>query len=362
MNWSILYPRTEGVKAASGRILPNGKPLVPAGSAGRRAEKPNDRQKIWHRMALYQPHIRSLLILGVALFGAEFSVSYVLEHVTGFHRWVHHALDAVVMLTVAFPALYWLVLRPWHQQVCDLQLAQEALQEANADLERRAAEQRQLEKQVLDIMEAERQRVGRDLHDSLGAKLAGVALMSQALSQRLTENSPADAELAQEVVGCVSECISQTRSISRGLCPVELSYTGLVSGLLELAAETQRRSNLLCRLHADDHLALADFFATAHLFRIAQEAVANAVRHGQPRQITITLGARGEHLCLEIRDDGKGFGAQTPASPGLGLRTMNYRAGHIGGVLTVRAGEAGGTVVTCLLPLVRLRDQPERQP
>ena len=345
MNWSILYPRTRGLRAAK-----------------RRGENRHRRDPVGRRSPLHEPHIRSLLILGVALFASEFTVSYLFEDLLDEKLWIHCLIDAAAVLTLAFPLLYFFILRPWDRHIYDLQSAQADLQEANAALERRAVEQRRLEKQVLDIMEIERQRVGRDLHDSLGAKLAGVALISQALTQRLKENSPPDVDLAHYVVGCVSECIVQTRSISRGLCPVESSYTGLASGLQELAAETQRRSNLVCRLDADDHVALADSFATEHLFRIAQEAVANAVRHGQPRQITITLGARGAHLCLEICDDGKGLAANAKTSSGMGLRTMHYRAGHIGAVLTVQAGVAGGTVVTCLLPLIRLQDQePEWQ-
>jgi signal transduction histidine kinase len=291
------------------------------------------------------------LILGAALFLSEFGVMFLMTRLPALEPWIHNSLDAALMLLLAFPALYGLVLRPLHRHIHDRQRAEMALQEANATLEQRAADQRFLEKQVLNIMETERQRVGRDLHDSLGGKLTGVALMGKALAQRLANPAPADAELAEEIDGCINECIAQTRSIARGLCPVDLSFAGLVSALRELASETQRHSGVACRLEAEADLPVADPFATSHLFRIAQEAVGNAIRHGRPRQIAISLGPRNEQLCLEIRDDGAGLSETAQGSPGLGLRTMVYRADLIGGALTVKADEPRGTKVTCLLPL-----------
>jgi PAS domain S-box-containing protein len=161
-------------------------------------------------------------------------------------------------------------------------------------------ERRLLEQQVLDISERERQRLGRDLHDSLGGKLTGAALMVKALAQRLAALSTAEAALAQEVVQCVNECIGQTRSIARGLCPVELSVAGLGSALEELAAETQRRSAVVCRFHAEKGAQVKNHFAAFHLFRIAQEAVANAMRHGQPREISIRLSTGPGQTVLEV--------------------------------------------------------------
>ena len=308
-------------------------------------------EQFGQRIALYQSPWCSLLILGAALFLSEFIVMYLMRLVPEVKPWIHNAMDAALMLVLAFPALYWLVLRPLHQHIHERQCAEAALKEANEILARRAAEHKLLEKQVLDIMEGERQRVGRDLHDSLGGKLTGVALMGKALAQRLAVQTPADAELAEEIVGCLNESIAQTRSIARGLCPVDLSVTGLTSALAELAAETQRHSGVSCRFHADGDLQVRDSFAASHLFRIAQEAVANAIRHGRPRHIAIRLGETDEQLGLEISDDGAGLPANAETTAGLGLRTMMYRSDLIGAALSIKAGEAGGTTVTCLLPL-----------
>jgi two-component system, LuxR family, sensor kinase FixL len=189
--------------------------------------------------------------------------------------------------------------------------------------------------------------VGRDLHDSLGGKLAGAALLSQALAQSLATKSPADAAVAEEVVQCVNQAMAQTRSIAQGLCPVEVGRFGLTSGLQELAADTRRMFGVRCQFRATEGLAIGDDLVAAHLFRIAQEAVNNALRHGQARHIRIELSRRGGGLCLEIRDDGCGLPEPLPAGSGMGLRTMRYRAGVIGARLAVKRRRPHGTVVVC---------------
>ncbi len=212
-------------------------------------------------------------------------------------------------------------------------------------------ERKLLEKQILDIGETERQRIGRDLHDSLGGMLTGAALLSKALAHRLAGKATAEASVAEEVVRCINDSIGQARAISRGLFPVELSAGGLVAALREFAAETTKRSGIACRLHADKRLLIRDASVALHLFRIVQEAVNNAIRHGEARHITIHLVRTGGQILLEIRDDGKGLPAREPAGKGLGLRTMKYRAGIIGAQFAVESANGHGTVVSCLLPL-----------
>jgi len=211
-------------------------------------------------------------------------------------------------------------------------------------------ERRLLEQQVLDISERERQRLGRDLHDSLGGKLTGAALMGKALAQRLGALSLAESALAEEVVQCVNECIGQTRSIARGLCPVELSVAGLESALEELAAETRRHSGVACHFAARKGAQVKNHLAASHLFRIAQEAVANALRHGQPREISIRLSTTRGQAVLEIANDGLPFSLEGASNGGMGLRTMKYRCDLIGAQLTIQPGKLGGAVVTCVLP------------
>ncbi len=206
-----------------------------------------------------------------------------------------------------------------------------------------------LQKQVLEIAEQERQRVGQDLHDSLGGKLTGAALIGKALAHKLAAKSKPDAALAEEVVECINESIRQARAIAHGLCPVELSGGGLAGALAEFAAETGRRSGIRCEFHAAKDFQIEQPFVALHLFRLALEAVSNALRHAAPRRITISLSREPDHLLLEVADDGQGMPARVPEA-GLGLRTMKYRAESIGGRLTIRPAERRGTVVSCLVP------------
>ncbi len=205
-----------------------------------------------------------------------------------------------------------------------------------------------LQKQVLEIGDQERQRVGQDLHDSLGGKLTGAALIGKALAQKLAPRNRTDAELAEEVVECINESIRQARAIAHGLCPIELSGGGLAGALAEFAAETERRSGIRCELQADKDFQLEQPFVALHLFRLALEAVNNALRHAAPKRIKISLNREPGHLLLEVADDGKGMPARVP-SAGLGLRTMKYRAESIGGRLSIRPGEHGGTIISCLV-------------
>ncbi|HXP63820.1 MAG TPA: PAS domain S-box protein, partial [Dongiaceae bacterium] len=216
-------------------------------------------------------------------------------------------------------------------------------------------ERKLLEKQVLEISEQERARVGRDLHDSLGGKLSGAALIGKTLARRLAARSWPEASLANEVVRAINESITDTRSIARGLCPVELSVGGLAGGLAELAADTQRRSGISCRFQHDERVHIPDRYVALNLFQIAREAVANAVRHGRPRHVTIRLGRTADEICLEVRHDGKGLPPDLHQTKGLGLGTMKYRAGAIGGHFAIESS-TNGMVVTCTLPVAALGD------
>jgi two-component system CheB/CheR fusion protein len=207
-------------------------------------------------------------------------------------------------------------------------------------------ERKLLEKQVLEISEQERQRVGQDLHDSLVGQLAGAALIGKTLARQLKASSLPEAHLANELVHCVNASIRQTRAIARGLCPVELGAGGLSAALAELAAETQQKSGVVCSFEEDGQSLFQDLFVATHLFQIAREAINNALQHARPRHVRIQLTHGPQRGCLEVYDDGKGLPGNSPPGKGLGLRTMKYRAATIGGQLEVRSGE-DGTVIRC---------------
>jgi two-component system sensor kinase FixL len=214
-------------------------------------------------------------------------------------------------------------------------------------------ERKRLERQILDVGETERQRIGRDLHDSLGGMLTGAALLSKALAHRLTAKASAEAAVAEEIVRCINDSIGQARAAAHGLFPAELNAGGLVAALREFAAETSKRSGIPCRLRAARDLVTPDPSVASHLFRIVQEAVNNALRHGAARRITISLARSGGQLRLKVRDDGKGLPTRRPVGNGLGLRTMQYRADTIGAQFVVHPARGRGTVVSCLWPAAK---------
>ncbi len=212
------------------------------------------------------------------------------------------------------------------------------------------SERKRLEKTILEISETERRRIGQDLHDGLGQHLTGVAFMSKVLEDRLAEASLPEAAEAAKIVRLVNESIKMTRDLARGLLPVVSEEHGLMSALEHWAAEMSELFHVDCRLECGDSILIHDGGLADHLYRLAQEAVTNAIKHGHARNIVIGLAMVKGGGVLTIRDDGDGFDA--PKSPsGLGLRTMNYRAKIIGGSLSVQSSLNGGTVIRCLFPI-----------
>lgn len=218
-------------------------------------------------------------------------------------------------------------------------------------------ERRRLEMEVLRISDAERRRIGQDLHDGLGQQLTGIGLIARSLARHLgRENHPA-AATAEDVTALLQEADELARSLARGLVPVELGANGLSSALTRLAVNAERMFGFSCVFESgvESYNLLRDPEAATHLFRIAQEAVSNAARHGQPSHVHISLVASDERLRLRVSDDGTGLkstaiDAAHEGPGGMGLHIMHYRARIIGGSLEVRPGSGGGTVVTFTLP------------
>jgi PAS domain S-box-containing protein len=214
----------------------------------------------------------------------------------------------------------------------------------------------ELEREVLDIAAREQARIGQELHDSVGQELTGLGLMADALAQRLHASSsaePAAEELAAKVADGLARVHEQVRALSRGLVPVELDPAGLWSALEDLAVRSSVQSGIPCTFESTGPAELTDASTATHMFRIAQEAVSNALRHGRPRRVRIVLAAEATTLSVSVQDDGIGVavgGAAAGQGKGLGIRLMRYRAGIIGGSLTVEAADGGGTCVTCSIP------------
>jgi hypothetical protein len=211
-------------------------------------------------------------------------------------------------------------------------------------------ELKRLEREILEISDREQRRIGYDLHDGLCQHLTGIELMSQVLGKKLQSQSPDGARRAGEIAQNVRQAISHTRSLARGLSPVTLESEGLASALHELAASTERLFGIECRFDRDPPAAVADHAVATHLFRLAQEAVFNAIKHGKAKNIIVRLTADPGRVYLAITDNGRGFPARIPKTKGMGLRIMRFRAGMIGGTLTIERNPTGGISVICSAP------------
>jgi len=211
------------------------------------------------------------------------------------------------------------------------------------------AEREQLERELLEISEREQRRIGQDLHDSLCQHLTGTTLAVQVLEEKLAARNLPEATDANQVVELVEEGINLSRKLAKGLYPVEMEADGLMLALEEYAAASSELFKVSCQFECDLPVLIHDAATAGHLYRIAQEAVGNAIKHGTARNILIRLDASEEGTVLSVKDDGDGLPEPLPKNRGMGLRIMAHRSGMIGGVFNVRREETGGTLVTCEL-------------
>lgn len=230
-------------------------------------------------------------------------------------------------------------------------IVQRALAQVERDRRLASAEQerKNLERQILEISEREQRRIGQDLHDGLGQHLAGIELMAQALEQQLAGKSRNAATQATNIARHVRDAIRQTRALARGLSPVEMDSRGLMSALHELATNIHNMFRVQCAFRCDKPVLIPENSMATHLFRIAQEAVSNAIKHGKATHIDIALSALPERIILSVHDNGGGIARPNHATGGMGLRIMHYRAAVIGGSLAVQRDPDGGTTVVCSL-------------
>lgn len=209
-------------------------------------------------------------------------------------------------------------------------------------------ERKRLEQQILEISNREQQRIGQDLHDGLSQQLAGIELMCQVLQQNLAPQSKAEADRAAEIARYVREAIAHTRNLARGLSPVQLDANGLMSALQELVANVENMFKVKCRFQCDEPILIQNNAAATHLYRIAQEAINNAIKHGKARSILITFRPAGNRRALLVTNDGLEFPKDLKTGQGMGLRIMNYRAGEIGATLQIGSDDGKGTTVMCI--------------
>jgi signal transduction histidine kinase len=212
---------------------------------------------------------------------------------------------------------------------------------------------KRLEREILEISGREQRRIGQDLHDSLCQHLAGIGFMAKVLEKKITAGLPVDASHSAEMVALIDQAITLTRGFARGLNPVRLESDGLMVALAELAANTERLFGVRCRFEHDEPILIDDNSFATHLYRIVQEALNNAIKHGKAGTIDITFQSDGKINTLTVKDDGVGMGGTPSQGKGMGLNIMNYRASMIAATLEVRSHEDGGTAVICSFPSKR---------
>lgn len=212
-------------------------------------------------------------------------------------------------------------------------------------------ERRRLEAELVEMEEQGRQRLGRDVHDGLGQHLGGLELLCQTLGDRLKRKGLPEASLARLLITQIKQARTMVRTLAMGLTPVINASDGLMQALNQLALSSSVPKRVRCSFLCDEPLLVSDHNMAVQLYRIAQEAVANALRHGLARRVELLLYRRGSDVLLQIRDDGRGFQKRGANSCGMGLRTMRYRSHLIGGRLDIGPANPRGVTVTCTLPL-----------
>jgi signal transduction histidine kinase len=203
------------------------------------------------------------------------------------------------------------------------------------------------EKQILNVSEGERQSIGADLHDNLGQQLTAIELLCHSLREDLKGQPKLQARMAK-ICHFLQESVAQTRQLARGLTPVSLTTEGLADSLSEMTRHMST-GKTRCEFHCKATVELKDNHVATHLYRIAQEAVNNALKHGHPSLVTISLAQKGGDVTLKIVDNGRGFPPERPPGAGIGQTIMQHRANVIGATIETQSIPGKGVSVICTL-------------
>lgn len=214
-------------------------------------------------------------------------------------------------------------------------------------------ERKQLEQELVQVQEEERRRISQDLHDGLASKLSGIEMMTRTLARRAADERSLPAEQLEEIADEVHESNEEVHRLAEGLNPIQVQKHGLSGALRELAAGSEKNSDLDATFEVSGSLPELDEEVATHLYRVAQEAVENATRHAGAERLDLRLEVGDQRLTLAVEDDGAGFDPSAPRRDGLGIHTMQYRADLIGGELLIDPRPSGGTIVRCTLPRTR---------
>jgi two-component system sensor kinase FixL len=209
-------------------------------------------------------------------------------------------------------------------------------------------EQRALQDEIVRIASLEQQRIGEELHDGTQQELTGLGLLAESLREALSDHgSDRESKLAARLAAGIAKANRRVRDLAKGLVPVPIEAGGLMSALDALAHDTEETSGILCRFECPHPVQVADDSTALHLYRIAQEAVTNAIKHANPSTISIRLVNENHVLTCQVVDDGIGINETRDFHKGLGVRIMEHRCNLIGGKLTLHRRATGGTTVSC---------------
>ena len=210
--------------------------------------------------------------------------------------------------------------------------------------------QRNLEKEVIAVSTQEQERIGHEIHDGLGQRLTALTMITASLDKKLAGIPKPEGALLKELLKQLREAAAEAHQLSMGLAPVPVDPSGLRFSLKKLAVSVSSATGIACDLKGRTMLKLDDRLQALQLYRIAQEAINNAVKYGSPRKITVELAASDGIFSLKISDDGKGFNPDAGGISGLGMHIMRYRANIIGATLEIHSEKGKGTTVLCSLP------------
>jgi PAS domain S-box-containing protein len=216
--------------------------------------------------------------------------------------------------------------------------------------ERDITERRFLEKEILDITEKERELIGQEMHDGMGQVLTGIAVKCKGLALKLKGKSSEEMKDALTISKLANKAIAQTRDLAKMLYPVDIETGGLVSALEMLASNAEKTMEVTCRFRCGKSVSVKNLVEAKQIYRITQEAITNAIKHGKAKNINIKLRFTKSGIVLSVKNDGLDFPKLSTRTKGLGLKIMKYRTDLIGGSLDIRKGDKGGTVVTCIFP------------
>jgi two-component system, NarL family, sensor histidine kinase UhpB len=231
-----------------------------------------------------------------------------------------------------------------HERTIDLTVA-------NAELQCQIHERTRLEKELLEIAEKERRRIGFDLHDDLSQKLMGISFMIKALERKVSNEELPKLTDTRKIQELINQVINHTHNLAHNFSTLDSQGGDLALELKELAGNVKKMFQISCHFSSSGPLPTLQSNATVQLYKIAQEAASNAIKHGRAQNVWISLAAQEDQLVLMIKNDGVPFPVTTGSSDRMGLRIMNSRASMIGASLDIRPNGENGTVVSCQLPL-----------